>query len=335
MNSSLIERGLLGLCFALFAPLSIGCGGEDEPASEQSDENVERPDAGPSDEDADDDKDPPASTVTRDSGAAPAKDAGTTAEPPKEPFKPPTGSQELLLRTDSFLFNSPEIVLRPFGREAPVTAEVQKSINASLVSDTTPDNNMDGLANAGDGDGVVDMNLIFRFRASGPATVNAGSIETGSALCKHPFDPSQSCPTDPAGPFQKIAEKYENQTDCKLAGTTEVATGPCFVTEVGRMMLELPLLGPVPLEEAQLVGSWADGGAGGIKNGFVRGFLSQEVARATKLGSDLPALAVALDIKPGTELALFFSDGALKTNSAGVPGWWFAIRFSAKPISME
>lgn len=244
-------------------------------------------------------------------------------------------ADDQFFRVDRFLLKSPGVVLRPAGLEVSVTGQAQTGITDALVSDIDPDNNNDGEVDEGDGDGFVDLSLLVRFLGTESPASEAGRTTFGGGACPHPYAREIACGPSPELPFQARTASYTNRADCELDGTSHVAAGPCFITQKGGIMLTLPLLGDIPLEEGQVVGAWVDEGRGGIESGAIRGFLPQSVAEATKLGAELPPLAVSLGIKVGTPLAEFLPKAQRTTNSAGTDGWWFHIEFSAKPAIFD
>lgn len=262
-------------------------------------------------------------------------DSDDTAEEAPSDIGVEPSADDHFFRVDRFVLKAPGVVLRPAGIEVPVTGQAQTGITDALVSDIDPDNNNDGMADEGDGDGFVDLSLLVRFLGTDSPASEAGRTTFGGGACPHPYAPELACGPSPELPFQAKTSSYENGTDCQLDGTSHVAEGPCFITQKAGIMLTLPLLGDIPLEEGQVVGAWVDEEQGGIESGAIRGFLPESAAQSTKLGAELPPLAVSLGIKAGTPLAAFLPKGQRTANSAGTQGWWFHIEFSAKPALFD
>jgi hypothetical protein len=96
--------------------------------------------------------------------------------------------------------------------------------------------------------------------------------------------------------------------------------------------MQLPILGAVPLQDGQIVGTW-DGA--NISNGLVRGFLPKTVGAATKLGEGLPAFLVLAGIQAGAPLSNFLEDAQLQKNARGEDGWWFLLSYTAKAAKFK
>lgn len=307
---------------ALFVGLSIGCGGD--PASEPELESGDAQATGQSDGGARD-------SGTRDSGDArdAAPEAAADASEPDgetsdagEPDNDP--SDGVFYRVQRFALRAPELVLgKGTPLELPVTADVQTIIDGAFVSDAEP------------ADGYVDLSLLIHFVDTRDPAREAGGTTFGGGVCPYPYDAMKVCGPEVTIPFQAPAPEYENATNCQLDGASNVASGPCFKTTVSEFTLSLPLLGMIPLENGQVIGSWVESGEAGIANGRVRGFLSESTAQATTLPSELPELAVLLGILPGTPIATFFPDRQLSQNDDGEPGWWFDVEFGAEPARFD
>src|SRR5690606_21217566 len=115
-------------------------------------------------------------------------------------------------------------------------------------------------------------------------------------------------------------------------GTSETASGACFVTAKAPITLNLPALGPVPLQDGQVIGRWE---GDSIVDGRVRGFLPKSVAEATRLPAPVPPYLAAAGVTAGTPLTDFLSDRELAMNPDGVSGWVFLINFSASPATFD
>lgn len=98
--------------------------------------------------------------------------------------------------------------------------------------------------------------------------------------------------------------------------------------------MNLPLFGAVPLDDAQVIGTWADGGEGGIRTGWVRGFVSDETAMATTIQGEVPSHLALFDIQTGATLEIFLPE-AQEAGPGGASGWWFLAELSAKPARFE
>jgi hypothetical protein len=242
--------------------------------------------------------------------------AGTAPAVPPGPVDLGQHSEgDTFYRADTLVLKSPNLYATLLILRADVTADGQNALNTALTAD-------------GDADGFVDMSMLLRFlKTANPKGAN-GQVTPGGALCPMPLGPEAACGPEATFPFQTPALEYANATSaCALAGTQESAPAPCFVTTPASLTMQLPILGAVPLQDGQIVGSW-DGA--NIGNGFVRGFLPKTVAAATKLGEGLPEFLVLAGIKAGAPLSNFLSDAQLQKNARGEDGWWFLMSYTAK-----
>jgi hypothetical protein len=239
---------------------------------------------------------------------------------------PGTGGPELspddtMFRATSLKMLAPDLITKPLGFEGPsIRAGIQTAINDSLVKDVEPEN----------GDGFVDLSVIVRFLGDFSTTLQTGHVSMGGALCPFPYDATQVCGPAKTGPFDAPLA-IQNGSDCALDGTNYVASGSCFKSNKGTVSVNVQLIGKVPLQDAQVVGSWANAGVDGISGGWVRGFMPEATAKSTKLPEKLPAAAVLLGIAPGTPMIDFLSDKE-KVDNNGVNGWWFVMSFAASPV---
>lgn len=242
---------------------------------------------------------------------------------------PDLSDDDTFFRADLLKLIKPGLVTKPLGGglgQPSITAQAQNAVDDSLVNDNEPDDG-DGTPDDGDGDGYVDLNAIIRFLGKVDPSMEGGIVTAGAGLCPYPYDPSQVCGPLKLGPFQNPAQ-YVNGQDCALDGTDKVASGSCFSSEKGDFVVNIQLIGAVPLEDTQVIGSWVDDGKGGIANGWIRGFLTEEVAKKTKAPDQLPLAATLLGISGGTPLSDFLADA---DKQASPPGWWFLLQYSAKP----
>jgi hypothetical protein len=240
----------------------------------------------------------------------------------------PTGPVDLgqdsqgdtFFRADTLVLKAPNLFATLLIIRTDVTADGQAALNATLTGDE-------------DKDGFVDMSLMLRFlKTTNPKGAN-GQVTPGGAFCPLPISADAACSPDKTFPFQTPSVAYENGTQpCTLTGTSESAPAPCFSTTPASLTMQLPILGAVPLQDAQVVGTWEGANIG---NGFVRGFLPKTVAMATKLGEGLPPFLVLAGIQAGAPLTNFLNDSQLQKNARGEDGWWFLMSYTAKPAKFN
>ena len=225
-------------------------------------------------------------------------------------------------RADTLVLKSPNMYVTVFllGKTL-ATSDAQNALNDSLTKD-------------GDGNGFVDLSLMLRFLDTiDPPTTAMGQLTPGGALCPLPLAYDSACGPEETFPFQRPPVMFTNQTQaCALGGTQESAPPPCFITTPASLTMQLPILGAVPLQDGQVIGTW-DGG--NITGGFVRGFLPKSIAQATKLGDGLPSWLELAGVKAGAPLTDFLDDSEAGTNNQGEVGWWFLMTFTAKQASFN
>ncbi len=261
------------------------------------------------------------------SGGGPGGDtSGAPGEDGGSPMSGSTGEANTFYRADLLKLIKPQLVLKPFiGPQQDITPNAQTAVDEGLVQDKEPDNG-NGIADSGDGDGYVDLNAIIKFIGGVDPSEEGGAVTAGAGLCPFPYDAKQVCGPLALAPFQTPAP-YTHGKDCKLDGTMSSSAGSCFSSQQGSFTVNIQLIGAVPLQNAQVIGSWVDAGKGGISNGWIRGFLSEEVAMKTKLPAQIPIAARLLGIAPNTPLIEFLGD---KDKQASPAGWWFTLQYTAK-----
>jgi hypothetical protein len=145
--------------------------------------------------------------------------------------------------------------------------------------------------------------------------------------------PTSACGPEPTLPFQSPGLAYTNGQSCALEDTTIVAAAPCFASVRSALTVNVPLLGSIPLEDGQVIGTWQ---TGAISQGHVRGFLSKAVADTLILPPGTPNV---LDIiKEGIPVSSSLNDlagSAITKNARGEDGWWIQLSFEAQPATFD
>jgi hypothetical protein len=225
---------------------------------------------------------------------------------------------DTFFRAEALVLKQPQLVLNvPFLGCQAVTSDVQSIVNDGLNADNNTDR-------------IVDLSLLIRFLKTTDPKATNGEVTIGGGRCPFPLMPDGTCGPEPVFPFQAPGVAYTNGQNCMLMQTTEVAPGNCFASALTSLAINMPLLGPVPLQDGQVVGTWQDGN---IVNGHVRGFLSDAVARATKLPTDLSAIPeiYRLVLTAGGPIVDHLCTTEMSKNARGEDGWWFVFDFTAKP----
>jgi hypothetical protein len=284
----------------------------ESPSKEETSDEVEASEDGGGSEPG-----PDSSTATADAGGAsvnaPAEgsDAGAS--------QGGGGAQETFFRLDKFVLKQPGLVLHLLGLETPIASDVQSMLDTSLTDDTEP------------ADGNIDLNVLLRFSGTSDPAKTAGKVSFGGALCPHPADAAKPCSANPSAPFFEPAVSFSNASKCTLEGDTQSVSGACFQSSKGRMAVSLPLFGPVVLDDAQVIASWS---GGGITEGWIRGFVTEQTAMATKIQGAVPSHLVLFDVQTGSALTTFLPAAERVSHASGA-GWPFLAQFTAKAARFE
>jgi hypothetical protein len=200
------------------------------------------------------------------------------------------------------------------GVETTITGDVQDMLDADMHSDAEPQ------------DGDIDLNMLLHFSASSDIAKSDGKLESGGALCAFPLDATKPCRADASAPFYQPAMSYANATKCEIEGHS--LAGACFQTRSARMTVSLPLFGPVVIDDAVMIGTWAGGGKDGVAEGWISGVVREETAMQTTIRGAVPAHLALFDIQTGSALTTF-----LPQASGG--GWPFLAQFTAKAARFD
>ncbi|HEX6240901.1 MAG TPA: hypothetical protein VFZ61_08405, partial [Polyangiales bacterium] len=227
---------------------------------------------------------------------------------------------DTFFRVDTLVLKAPNMFVKvPLLGPQNVTMDGQTELDKALTMDV-------------DGDGFVDLSSLIRFFKTSDPKAGNGTTTAGGGMCQMPVGGDKPCGPDKTFAFQPAVGYSNNQQGCVLAGTQEMAAGPCFITELSSLTMELPILGAVPLQDGQIVGTWE---GANISNGLVRGFLTKKTAEATKLGEGVPSILALVGVKMGTPLVEFFSATEMGKNSKGEDGWWILMSYTAKPTVFD
>ncbi|MEZ4335246.1 MAG: DUF4215 domain-containing protein [Sandaracinaceae bacterium] len=225
-----------------------------------------------------------------------------------------------------------------------------EGINPLLQTNIRTDDPMDA-------DMFLDLSITHVFE---PFAQRAGSTSPSRLTfpdCTGPYasppGPGMMC-TLPAGASATTATATNMGagTTCLdiLTGTVRpyspaitVPTAPtgstCYVADAGTVTFDLGGI-PITLEEASIAGVWFGNPAQSIRNGLIRGFMSEATADATMIPAGLTGIA-SIDGQPLSSLLRGGTGncrdaapraGDTDTNASGVRGWYFYLSFSADRI---
>lgn len=253
--------------------------------------------------------------------------AGEDGGAPADAGAPHTGSgasaaNEVFFRIDKFVLKQPGLVLRVLGVETDATEDVQGMLDDSLAADAEPK------------DGNIDLNMLVRFSGTSDPATTAGMFTFGGALCPYPASSTEACQADPSAPFFDPAMSYSNASQCAIEGSNQSVSSACLQSSEGRTAVSLPLFGPVPVDDAQIIAAWAAGGKDGITEGWISGFVTEETAMATKINGEVPSHLALFDIQTGAALTTFLPEAGREMRG-GRAGWPFLAQFTAKPAHFE
>jgi cysteine-rich repeat protein len=207
-----------------------------------------------------------------------------------------------------------------------------------------------------DGDGLLDLSIANTFN---PLVQTAGSTTAGDLVfpdCTAPMS-TTSC-TLPAG-APHTAATVTNQGSAAvclgtLSGTTggyspaivsptAPAGGTCYSANAGTVTFDLGGI-PITLQDAQIGGEWFGSPATEIRDGLIRGFMTEAQAMATIIPEGTTGQD-AIDGEPLSELlrggvgncsvnGMVGQDvGDKDMGPGGAIGWYFYLNFSAARVS--
>ncbi len=185
-------------------------------------------------------------------------------------------------------------------------------------------------------DGLLDLSIAAVFR---PLRQSAATnpLQIHFPSCTAPLA-STTCRRTPAAAAMIPATATNQSTGqclAAIAGTTRPYTpaisnpsAPCFASNPVTVTIDVAGI-PVRLTEARIGAAYVGSPAGNLVNGLLMGFISETVANATILPSNLPLVGgqpLSSLLPGGTNNCSPSSD--LDIN-AGVRGWWFYMNFTA------
>jgi hypothetical protein len=244
---------------------------------------------------------------------------------------PPSG---VLFRINDLDLRDPHLFVNPplFGCvDVTDNSFFGMSVNSQLQEAITLD---------GDGDGNLDYNLLLAFDTSNPAPGTFADLRVLSGTCTAPMN-STTCngPAVELGGPRGIVNATSGQCLPPLPGTLRpyalavtTPAAPCF--ESVPMELTLSLGGiPMRLTGLQIAATYFGLPASELRNGVIRGFLSQSDADATIIPAGFAVVG-------GRRLSSLFRGGAGSCASGsdmdlnnGVPGWWVYFNFHAQVLA--
>ncbi len=194
----------------------------------------------------------------------------------------------------------------------------------------------------GDGDGVVDLSFVLVFD---PLDQNgSGDLDWIEADCSFPLVGTSCTATDMAAPAEgtyvsDASAACLTPTPAELtdmyAPDPNTAAAPCFLGAYDTVIIELGGV-VLPLQNAQIAGTYDADPAGGLVTGIMRGFLSEADADAAMLPMSL------MDSTGATVVSELFPGGAGNCAShsdlddnGGTAGWWMYVDFAATGVTYQ
>jgi len=214
--------------------------------------------------------------------------------------------------------------------------DITSNLNTELQTAITTDGDMPA-------DGILDLSFVVVFRPL-QQSVMRGSLDFVDADCTVPAA-STMC-TLPAGSTPLASGMYTNQTtgnclDTMVGGSSvvrpyspavTVPMAPCFVTDPQTITVSLTGLS-LTLYDAQVAATYLGSPATGLRNGLLRGFITQTDAEATVLPATLPIVGgstLASVLRGGMGNCSGGSD--MDTHATLGRGWWFFLNFPATQV---
>ena len=207
----------------------------------------------------------------------------------------------------------------------------QQSVNEQLNDD---------IQNDVDGDGYLELSLLFLIRPLDQSSSYSGPVDIGNALCTSPMS-TTTCDVDPTAPMESTTYANQGSGTClsPYAGTTSgyspgitepTAPPVCYIT--GGTTITLMLGGtPVTFHDARLAAVYSGDPATSMIDGVIAEFITETDAQNTML--DLGALGT----KSLSDLLQPDACGAGDDMDVGLdgstPGWWFYLNFTAVPVT--
>lgn len=207
------------------------------------------------------------------------------------------------------------------------TGQLNTALRESLTMDMEP---------SGMPDGILDLSFLVVFRPLAQSAMG-GMVDLINADCTAPVA-GTTCTRMLVDPPLATA-MYTNQTTgtCLDAmpggatvarGTVVNATAPCFVTAPQSLMLTLGGV-PLNLRDAQLAATYVGTPATSLRNGLIRGFI-------TETDADLTTLPASLPLVGGMPLSSVLRGSSTNTCSPSDldmhpvhgRGWWFFANFA-------
>jgi cysteine-rich repeat protein len=213
------------------------------------------------------------------------------------------------------------------------------------------------IQNDGDGNGVLDLSVAHVFTPLVQADGSMTSTYLAFPTCTAPMSTSE-CEL-PAGSLRTAAEAtmMGGGAICldRIAGTTRAtytpaivvptapASGTCYVASAGTVVIDLAGIA-LTLQDAQIAGEWFGTPATQIRDGMIRGFVSEADADATLI----PEGTTGIDTIDGEPLSSLLrggtgncreaapaagdSDTFVTPDGTTIDGWYFYLNFTASSV---
>jgi hypothetical protein len=249
---------------------------------------------------------------------------------------------------DAFRFSSMHIRDPHFYASLPLLGctDVTDSIPAGLA-DSINESFNNAIVEDGNDDGLLDLSLLLLFRPLDQADGASGNTEFTTGECSAPIASTSCDPSD----FDPIPSTYTvmQQGTChepdpshlspaNYSPAPGVTMGPCFHAGPVTISVDTEALS-LPLEDAEIAGTFDANPAQAFMSGTMRGFLTEAAAQQIELPEDIQdtlGVVYVSQLLPGGCGPDADGPGS-GCNCAGHDdrdgnGWWFYVDFTADRV---
>lgn len=203
-----------------------------------------------------------------------------------------------------------------------VNNEVQQSIQAD-----------------GDFDGLLDYSPLVVFPAFDQTASQASEIVFGE--CAAPLAQTSCTRGDDPGTETQVSYAPVGtclgvlpNTGSSYSPQIVTTTGPCFTSSPRTLTISMSGI-PVTLRDAQFAATYQGSPASTLRNGLLRGFLSESDAQDTTIPTTVPLVGgqpLSALLPGGARNCATHDDRDVNVNTSG---WWFYFNFTAQEVPYE